>query len=140
MINKNKVTILNAVSAVILTLVNGFLGIITTKMVIEYFGSDFNGLNSTANQIINVLLVLEGGFTLASNVVLFAPLSKDDYSKVNGILFVTREKFRKIGALFFSFGFIISVVYVFIVNSDLDSILVFFTIIITVIQIGRAHV
>lgn len=133
MINKNKVTILNAVSAVILTLVNGFLGIITTKMVIEYFGSDFNGLNSTANQIINVLLVLEGGFTLASNVVLFAPLSKDDYSKVNGILFVTREKFRKIGALFFSFGFIISVVYVFIVNSDLDSILVFFTIIITVI-------
>lgn len=133
MINKNKVTVLNAVSAVILTLVNGLLGIITTKMVIEYFGSDFNGLNSTANQIINVLLVLEGGFTLASNVVLFAPLSKNDYSKVNGILFVTREKFRKIGTLFFVCGVIISVVYVFIVNSDLDSILVFFTIIMTVV-------
>ena len=125
MVNKNKVTLLNAVSAIILTLVNGLLGIIATKMVIEYFGSDFNGLNSTANQIINVLLVLEGGFTLASNVVLFAPLNKKDYSKVNGILFVTREKFRKIGLAFFACGFAISVVYVYIVNSNLDSILVF---------------
>ncbi len=133
MVNKNKVTLLNAVSAIILTLVNGLLGIIATKMVIEYFGSDFNGLNSTANQIINVLLVLEGGFTLASNVVLFAPLNKKDYSKVNGILFVTREKFRKIGLAFFACGFAISVVYVYIVNSNLDSILVFCTILMTVI-------
>ena len=74
MMNRNKITMLNAISAMLLTLVNGVLGIVVTKLVIEYFGSDFNGLNSTANQIINVLLVIEGGFTLASNVVLFTPL------------------------------------------------------------------
>ena len=58
---------LNALSAIALTLVNGIFGIVVTRLVISRFGSDFNGLNSTANQIINVLLILEGGFTLASN-------------------------------------------------------------------------
>ena len=49
---------LNALSAIALTLVNGIFGIVVTRLVISRFGSDFNGLNSTANQIINVLLIL----------------------------------------------------------------------------------
>jgi hypothetical protein len=52
------------------------------------------------NQIVNVLLILEGGFTLASNVALFDPVSREDYLTSNGILSATRNKFKKIGALF----------------------------------------
>ena len=57
--NRNRYSFLNAISAMGLTLVNGLLGIVVTHFVIARFGSDFNGLNSTANQIVNVLLIID---------------------------------------------------------------------------------
>ncbi len=117
---KGLYSILNAGSAIGLTLVNGLLGIIVTRFIISIYGSDFNGLNSTANQIINVLLVLEGGFTLASNVAIFPFLSTKDYKSVNGILISTKKKFKKIGILFLVIGFVVSLFYAYIVKSNLS--------------------
>lgn len=108
---RTKFSFLNAISAIALTFVNGFLGIVVTRLVISHFGSDFNGLNSTANQIINVLLILEGGFTLATNVALFGPISNSDYKTANGILKATRSIFKKIGIVFFVVGTLIAIAY-----------------------------
>ena len=116
---RSKYSLLNAVTAMAMTLVNGLMGIVVTKMVIEAFGSDFNGLNATANQIVNVLLILEGGFTLASNVALFTPLTRADYAAVNGILAATRSKFRRIGLLFLGAGVLVAAGYALAANSAL---------------------
>ncbi len=124
---------LNAIFAILLTLVNGLLGIVVTKLVIDRFGSDFNGLNSTANQIINVLLILEGGFTLASNVSLFAPLSNANYEIANGILSATQKKFKRIGVIFLFFGGIVALIYSLLVVSDLPREFVFTVIIMAVV-------
>ena len=117
--NKNKNSLLNAVTAMGLTLTNGLFGIVVTRFIIGCFGSDFNGLNSTANQIVNVLMIIEGGFTLASNVALFAPLSDKDYTTVNGILSATKKKFKKISLIFLAVGLVAAAVYAFIANSSL---------------------
>lgn len=123
--SRTRYSVLNAGSAMMLTLVNGFFGIVVTRLVISHFGSDFNGLNSTANQIINVLLILEGGFTLASNVALFNPISHEDYSTSNGILTATRRKFRKIGGIFLVVGIIVDVLYSLLAKTDLSCKFVF---------------
>ncbi len=123
--SKSKLSILNAISALAMTLVNGLLGIVSTRFIIQVFGSDFNGLNSTANQIVNVLLLLEGGFTVASNVALFAPLGREDFGQVNGILRATRRKFRKIGLLFLAAGLLVAGGYTVAVNSELPPELIF---------------
>lgn len=117
--NKNKNSLLNAVTAMGLTFTNGLFGIVVTRFIIGCFGSDFNGLNSTANQIVNVLMIIEGGFTLASNVALFAPLSDNDYTTVNGILSATKKKFKKISLIFLAVGLVAAAVYAFIANSSL---------------------
>lgn len=117
--NKNKNSILNAITAMGLTLTNGLFGIIVTRFVIASFGSDFNGLNSTANQIVNVLLILEGGFTLASNVALFSPLTNKDYDTVNAILSATKKKFRRVSLIFLLVGLVAAVGYAFAANSTL---------------------
>lgn len=131
--NKSIYSFLNALSAMVMTLANGFLGIIVTRFIISEYGSDFNGLNSTANQIINVLLILEGGFTLASNVALFSPLTNRDYKLVNGLLAATKSKFRKIGLLFLGIGSVIAIGYSFVVNSSLPREFVVTLIMMTVI-------
>lgn len=130
----SKNNVLNAITAILFTLVNGVLGIIVTRLVILHYGSDFNGLNSTANQIVNVLLIFEGGFTIASNVALFKPISENDYDKINGLLYLTRKKFRKISLLCLFFGFLVAFVYTYLINSNLQAELVFCVIFMTVIS------
>ena len=130
--NRNKLSLLNAITALTMTLVNGLLGIVVTRFVIDQYGSDFNGLNSTANQIINVLLIIEGGFTMASNVALFAPLTQGDYPLANGILSATRNKFKKVGIIFFLVGIAVAVVYGLVANSGLPEEFIFTVILMTI--------
>lgn len=131
-INKSKYSFYNAVSALCMTLVNGLLGIIVTHFVIKYFGSDFNGLNSAANQIVNVILVLEGGFTLASNVALFTPLGNQNYDQVNGILSATKKRFSRIANVFFAVGILVSRIYAINAKSNLSDELITAIIVMTV--------
>ena len=131
--SRSKNSILNAISAMALTLVNGLLGVVVTKMVISHYGSDFNGLNSTANQIVNMLLILEGGFTVASNVSLFAPLTNGDINTVNGILSATLKKFRKIALLFLGIGAAVAVGYGFMVKSQLPTEFVITVVLMTIV-------
>lgn len=117
----------------LLTLVNGLLGIVVTRLVIEQFGSDFNGLNSTANQVVHVLMIVEGGFTTASNVALFGPVVRQEHDLVNGILAATRKKFRKIGLLFFAVGTAVAIGYALVANSGLPREFIFTVIMMTMI-------
>lgn len=131
--NRSKASLLNAITAICMTLVNGLLGIIVTRLVIGQYGSDFNGLNAAANQIINMLLILEGGFTIASNVMLFAPLTDEDYQQVNRILSTTRKKFRQIGLLFMLVGCVIAMGYALVINSELSTELIFTVIVMALV-------
>lgn len=131
--NKNYASLLNAISALILTFSNGIFGIIVTRLIIYKYGSDFNGLNSTANQIINVLLIIEGGFTLASNVILFAPISNENFFLINKILSKTRLKFEFIGFLFLLFGIITTSIFTYFIKSNLSHGLVFSVVILAII-------
>ncbi len=124
-VSRNRISLLNAITSLGMTVVNGILGIVITRLVIGQYGSDFNGLNATANQIINMLLILEGGFTLASNVMLFAPLTEGNYRRVNEILATTRKKFRKTGIVFLAVGCIVALGYALVINSELPTELVF---------------
>ena len=126
----------NAFTAVILAAINGILGIILSNLIIKTYGSDFNGLNSSASQIVNVLLVLEGGFTIASNVALFAPLGSNNYDVVNSIINATRKKFQRIGILFIILGIIISVIYAFIIQSELSRNFILILLLITILPQG----
>lgn len=131
--SRTRNSLLNALSAILLTVVNGLLGIVVTRLVINKFGSDFNGLNSTINQIINVLLILEGGFTLASNVALFEPISKKDYSTSNGVLRATSQKFSRISVIFLIVGILVAGVYSLTVKTKLAREFVFTMIMMAVV-------
>ena len=132
--NKSKRSILTAVSAIALSIINGLFALVITKLIIVEYGSDFNGLNSTANQFISMLLIFEGGFTIATNVALFKPMAINDYDAINRILSATRRIFNKIGVFFFLIGLGASIVYALIINTDLSPMTSFLVFIMTIIS------
>lgn len=123
-LSKSQKSVLNAITALILTFVNGITGLIITRLIIKVYGSDFNGLNSTVTQFVNMLMIVEGGFTLATNVALFSPIAKKDSRKINAILSATAQTFRKIGIKFWVLGFSFSFLYLFFINSKLSTYLI----------------
>lgn len=131
--NRSRISTLNAVSALLLTLSSGLLALVMTRLLLLRFGSDFNGLSSTATQLVNLLLVLEGGYTLAINVALFTPYLNRDNGEIASIYSATRTTFRRIGLVFFIVGIGASVAYSFTVNTSLDRVLVIYVLVMTVI-------
>ena len=117
--NKGKKSILNAVTAMIQMVIVSILGLCLTKTIITKYGSDYNGINSTVNQIVNAIMVLEGGFTLASNVALFAPFSSRNYDEVNEILSATNKRFRTVGILALLIGAGFAVAFPLMVSSSM---------------------
>ena len=132
--NRTKKSLYSALTGILLTMVNGVLGLLITRMIILNYGSDFNGLNSVANQIVNLLLIIEGGITIATNVALFRPLAKKNYDMVNGIMSATKIIFQKIGTVFFLLGIVVSIIYSFFVKSDLSNGLVISIFVLTIMS------
>lgn len=137
-LNKNKSvnSILNGISSIIYTVVNGLLSLVVTKIVLDNYGSDYNGLNAAATQVINMLLILESGFTIASNVALFAPLQREDNEQVSRIVSATRSAFIRIGMLYFIIGSVVMTVYAFVVSSELPQQEIVFIMLISLIPTG----
>lgn len=118
--NKHINSIRNAITLLLFTCVNGILSFLVTKVIILNYGSDFNGLITTANQIINMLLIVESGFTIASNVALFTPLANNDDYAVSQIISTTKHAFIWIGSLFYVAGLIVIIIYSFFINSNVS--------------------
>jgi len=122
---KTKKSILNAIVALLQMLVTCVVGMMFNKSIMSVFGSVYNGVNATITQIINAIMIVEGGFTLASNVALFEPWEKKDTNLINGILSATKKRFCVIGWLALGVGLLVAVVYSFSVKSTISYWLVF---------------
>lgn len=132
--NKTNRSILNSITSVLLMLLNGLFNIIVVRKIINVYGSDFNGLNSTATQFINILMIVEGGFGLAANVSLFEPLAQNDKLRVNSIISAVYNQFKKIGFIFLILGLVFSIVFSGFIKTDLPIYITLLTFIMLVVS------
>lgn len=115
---KNKATLLNMVSGLLLqfcTLISGF---IIPKIILSYFGSEVNGLVSSLNQFLSYITLVEGGITGVIVANLYKPIVERDNDKLSSIL-VTADKFyKKIAYLFIGYSLILAVLYPVIFKTE----------------------
>lgn len=108
---KNKVTLLNMISGVVLqffTLVSGF---ILPKIILTCFGSEVNGLVSSLNQFLSYITLVEGGITGVIVANLYKPIVEQDNNKISSILVTADRFYKKIGALFIAYSVILPIIY-----------------------------
>lgn len=108
---KNKVTLLNMISGLILqffTLISGF---ILPKIILTCFGSEVNGLVSSLNQFLSYITLVEGGITGIIVANLYKPIVEQDNNKISSVLVTADRFYKKIGALFIAYSVILSIIY-----------------------------
>lgn len=135
--NRTKNSILNAITMITNTALLSILSLISTNLILKNYGSDFNGVVATANQIVNLLLIIEGGFTTAINVALFKPFVDNDQFKINKIMSAAKKTFFKIGFIFLLIGSLIALIYPLFIKSNLTYLTIF--LIFLMVIVGTAY-
>ena len=108
---KNKATLLNMLSGLVLQFFTLLSGFILPKIILTYFGSEVNGLVSSLNQFLSYITLVEGGITGVIVANLYKPIVEQDSKEISSILVTANRFYKKIGALFIGYSVILSIVY-----------------------------
>ena len=107
-------SIVNSRTALGYTLVSYILAIISRQVFLVYLGDDVMGLNSTLQNMLQMLNVLELGIASAIGVSLYQSFAKDDYEAVNEIVTIQRWYYHRIGLIVLGVGIILLAFFPFI--------------------------
>lgn len=102
---------MNAVSSIIYQFTYIFYAFFVPKLILEYYGSDVNGLISSINQFLSLIALSEFGMTAVVQTALYKPLYHRDFASVNKILSSASSFFRKIGIVYVIYVFGLCIFY-----------------------------
>lgn len=122
---KNKATLLNMVTGLLLQLCTLISGFIIPRIILSYFGSDVNGLVSSLNQFLSYITLVEGGISGVIIANLYKPIVEGDDDKLSSILVTADRFYKKIGYLFIGYSIILAIVYPLVFKLEYSFIYVF---------------
>jgi O-antigen/teichoic acid export membrane protein len=117
---RTKSTFYNILIRLSASLIPSFLALILNNIILVKFGSDVNGVISTVGQLINLLMIFEGGFTMATTIALYKPYLLKDYEKINSLLSAIKSVFSRIGLLVTILGLILAIITPYYFKSEVD--------------------
>lgn len=119
--NRTKNSIYNSLGLGFYQLTLMISGFIIPYIVLNYYGSEVNGLVSSISQFIFYFSLVEAGLSTAAIYTLYKPLAQKSYDTINSTIAAARIFYKKAGYLFFALVIILMVTYPFLVNSTIFS-------------------
>lgn len=104
-----------AVSYQFVVLIAGF---IVPRFMLQYYGSEINGLITSITQFINYFNLVEAGLSGAAVYALYRPLAENDYKEISAVVVATKRFYMISGYLFLVLLAILAVIYPFRVHVD----------------------
>lgn len=91
-------------------------GFIMPRIMLQYYGSEINGLITSITQFINYFNLIEAGLSAASVYALYKPLADNDYKEVSAVVVATKNFYMISGYLFLLLLMVLAVIYPFKVH------------------------
>lgn len=110
--------ITNMTSYAALQIVNMLVGLFLPRLYLAVYGSEVNGIISTANSFISYFSYLEAGIGLTLIHSLFKPLAESNAEQTNGILSYSKKQYRRISGIYFALVVALSLLFPIISSSD----------------------
>ncbi|MBO4276518.1 polysaccharide biosynthesis C-terminal domain-containing protein [Candidatus Saccharibacteria bacterium] len=119
---RSKKALYNIFSNLILQVVIIIYGFVVPKIIIDYFGSDVNGLIASITQFLAYISLLESGFGPVVKATLYGPIAKKDNAAIASILKTSEKFFRRIALIFILYIIILCFVFPLIARADFNAI------------------
>lgn len=97
---KNRKTLKNIITSVLLQIVTIICGFIAPRLIIKTFGSNVNGVISSITQFLGYITLLESGIAPVIKAALYKPIASANTEKIEGILKAAEKFFRTIALIF----------------------------------------
>lgn len=109
--SNRKTVSINILFALVLQFTTLISGFIIPKIVLNYFGSEVNGLVSSINQFLSYITLLEGGLSGVIMAALYKPLQKGDAKQISGVINAAEQFFRRIALIYLVYVLVVSIIY-----------------------------
>ena len=117
---RSKKAFKNTLFSVLHKVISIICAFIVPKLIINYFGSNVNGLVSSITQFLGYIVLLESGFGPVVISLLYKPIAKKDKKEIENILYATEKFFKKIAFIFLIYIGALSIVFPLFINNDFD--------------------
>lgn len=97
---RTKKFVYNSIGAALLQVVNMFAGLVLSRTVLSYFGSEINGLVTSLTQFAAYFTLVEAGISESVVFSLYKPLADHDFTGVSAIVIAAKKYFNKAGVFF----------------------------------------
>ena len=115
---RGKKTLINTLMNLVLQIVTIISGFVLPRLILEKFGSQYNGLIASITQFLACAVLLRSGIGGATRAALYKPLADKNKDEINSIMKATDIFMKKIGFILAGLIIIFSVIYPFLVQNE----------------------
>ncbi len=112
-----KKTLINSITGFISQFIILILGLVVPRIILEYYGSDTNGLTSTITQIFTYLALLEAGIATAARNVLYTPIKNGDKNMISYWISAARRNYRNVSWIYLVVVILASFIFPFFLKT-----------------------
>ena len=113
---RTKSTLKTFLYGIVLTSVIAILGLVKTKILLQYLGQEYVGIYQLFYQIYTYISLVDGGIGASITYYLYKPMHEKKYDEINKIYSGARYYFRIIGLIVIILGVIISFGITFLIK------------------------
>jgi len=96
-------------------------GLILPRYLLLHFGSDYNGVVSSANQFLSFITILQVGIAGSTRFALYKVLANDDIKGISGIVRATEKYMHKVGAVLLAYIAVLAFIYPYISSTSIPA-------------------
>lgn len=113
-------TVVNVIVSLIYQAVAIICGLITPRLILGKFGSEYNGVISSATQFLSMISILTLGIAGPTRVALYRTLAADDKLGTSRIVKATNNYMRKVACGLIFYSVVLMIIYPVISHNELQ--------------------
>ena len=107
----SRITLINMTTGLMLQICLIVSYLVIPRLILNYFGSDANGLVASVNQLLNYITLVEGGLIAVVTASMYKPLVNRDAAALSKVIRTAEGFYRKIGIVFGLYAIVLAIVY-----------------------------
>lgn len=116
--SRTKRFIKNTIFCAIAQIVTMLCGFIVPKIMLNYYGSEVNGLVSSISQVMTYIALIEGGLSGASIFALYKPIADQDTGKISSVVVASKNMYLKAGYIGLTASILVGLCYPLIIRTN----------------------
>lgn len=117
---RSKKALLNTATGVLYEVITIICGLILPRLVLSYFGSEYNGITSSISQFLSAIALMKAGIGGVTRAALYKPLANQDTEQISSIVKTTERFMRKIACVFLGLVAVFACLYPLMVTEDFE--------------------